>query len=258
MNNQSIIKWSFLWAYIWVGGILYLIVYIGEHQIFGTWYSAWVFGLFHVLLGIYYFMKTRLYQFFIVGIVLGTGYWHYEAAEHMDTIFSMTTVYIHLLTLFVVFVAYMPFLNKAIRLELHARRLFRLAALSVHDAQNGYTARPYSAGKVDYTMDDIIGLARFMSAKDIIRYRREGNAVAFSFSMNVSPLYDTEFNLSSTMRFDQDGNMSVRISRKDYNQYRKQLSFDQLCGSFADLFRRFIRAYQQNNENRIIEELKSA
>lgn len=258
MNNNSTIKWRFIWAYVWMIGVVYLITYIAEDQLFDTHYSAWVFGLFQFFLGIYYFLKTRVWQYLAGGIVLGTGYWHYEAAEHMDTIFSMLTVYIHLVTLFIVMFIAGPGINKALRLEINARKLFRLAAEPVRETENGFTDRPYSAGEMDYTLNDIIGLGRFLSGKDILLYHSSPEAVTFSFSMNVSPLVDKDFRHTSTITFSNKGNLSVRISGRDYNQYRKKLSFDHLCESFARIFRQYVEAYQKNNENRIIHELKSA
>ncbi len=258
MNNQSIIKWRFLWAYIWIIGILYLVIYIGEDQLFGTHYSAWIFGLFQLLFGFYYYLKTRVWQYLLVGIVLGTGYWHYEAAAHMDTPFSMLTVYIHLVTLLLVFISAGPAITKSVRLEFHARKLFRLAAETVSGHEDGFTPRPYSAGDAGISHNDAVGLGRFLGGRDIVVYHVLDNKVIFSFSMNISPMVDADCTRTSIVVFEPSGRMTVRISQKDYNQYRKKLSFDQLCESFAKLFRHFIKAYLDNNETRIIHELKSA
>ena len=258
MKNQSIIKWRFLWAYIWVIGIIYILFYIGEDQFFGTHYSAFAFGMFLLVYAVYYYLKTRLFPFVILGFVMATAYWHYELAAHMDTPFSMLTFYLHLVTFFVIILILSPGINKAIKLELHARKLFRLASEPVRGTENGFTSRPYSAGRMDYRMEDVIGLGRFMAGKEILLYHQRPDGIIFSFSMNISPLVDKELSRTSTVSFDNQGNISVKISRKDYNQYRKKLSFDQLCDSFAQLFGHFIKAYQNNNETRIINELKSA
>lgn len=257
MKSHSIIKWRLIWINIWVLGILYLIIYIGESQILGTYYSAWVFGGFQIAFGVYYFLKTRVYQFILLGFFLGTGFWHYEAAEHMDTIFSMKTFYVHLLAYFTIIFFAMPTITKAYKLESHARKLFKLAAETVQDSTNGFTARPYSGGKLQYTSDDVIGLARFLAGKEILKYRIENESILYGFSMNTSPLVDSSFENISSVSFGKDGEVSVRISAKDYKQYRKKLSFDQLCESFVRIFKAYIQSYQNNNENRIINELKS-
>lgn len=256
-QSQHIIKWRFIWVNIWIIGILYLIIYIGESQMFGTYYSAWGFGLFHVALGIYYYMKTRVYQFMLVGFVLGTGFWHYEAAEHMETWFSMYTFYFHLLAYFILVFTAMPVIVKAFKLEIQARKLFRLAAETIADTRDGYTERPYSGGNIDCTRDEIIGLGRFLAGKDIIRYKIENDTVTYGFSMNTSPLVDPAFQETSFVSISQAGHLSVRISKRDYKQYRKSFSFDQLCESFAGIFKGYIKHYQNNTENRIVYELKS-
>jgi len=108
MNNQSIIRWRFLWVNIWVIGISYLVLYVGEDQFLGSHYTAWFFGLFVLLFGAYYCLKTRMYQFLVLGTVMGTAYWHYEAAAHLDTPFTMLTFYIHLVTFFAIMYVFQP------------------------------------------------------------------------------------------------------------------------------------------------------
>ena len=258
MNHQSIIRWRFLWVNIWVIGISYLVLYVGEDQFLGSHYTAWFFGLFVLLFGAYYCLKTRMYQFLVLGTVMGTAYWHYEAAAHLDTPFTMLTFYIHLVTFFAVMLVFQQAISKAIKLELHARRMFRLAAKTVSGTENGFTRRPYSAGRMDFSIEQVMGLGLYLAGKDIVLYRVDEHAVVFSFSMNVSPLVDHDFTRTSTVSFNRNGHISVSISKEDYDQYRKKLSFDQLCESFATLFLHFLDAYEHNHEDRIIDELKSA
>ena len=98
---------------IWTAGIVYMVIYIAENQLFKTQYSAWIWGGLLILFGIYNYWKVGVIQYFILCLVLGTGSWHYEAAEHMNTIFSSLTVYIHLVLFFVVFFTTMPKIIKA-------------------------------------------------------------------------------------------------------------------------------------------------
>ncbi|MCU0456833.1 MAG: hypothetical protein MUE74_11075, partial [Bacteroidales bacterium] len=55
-----------------------------------------------------------------------------------------------------------------------------------------------------------------------------------------------------------DGSVTVKVSEKDYRDYRSRLSFDQLCSSLAGIFSRFFDYYKKGLESRIIIELKSA
>ena len=81
---------------------------------------------------------------------------------------------------------------------------------------------------------------------------------------NVLPDTDQNFaRFSDVMdndftRIDPDGNISVSISAFDYHQYRKSFSFDQLCESTGDIFKRFLEYYKDGREARIVTELKMA
>jgi len=257
MGNNSNIKWSLIWTNLWIVGIIYFVTLVAEDQFFKTHYSAWVWGTILIFFGVYYYLKLRLVHFLILGLVLGLGVWHYEATEHMNTIFSPTTLIIHLVLIFITLFIAMPKINKAVKLEIHARNLFQLAAQQVFDVSNGYTNRPYSGGKTDAGRNEILGLARYLTGKDILMYNSSSDMITYAFSMNTSPLVDPQLNKVSYMSFDKDGNISVHISETDYKQYKNKLSFDQLCGSFVEMFKQFLEYYKDGNEDRIVTELKS-
>jgi len=257
MENNSNIKWSLLWSNLWIVGIIYFVSYVAEGQLLGTHYSAWIWGVILIFFGVYYYWKLKLIHFLILGLVFGLGAWHYETAEHMNTIFSPITLIIHLVILFITFFTAMPKINKAVKLEIQARNLFRLAAQQVFDVSSGYTNRPFSGGKTDADKNEILGLARYLSGKEILIYDAGPDLITYAFSMNTCPLVDSQLNNVSYVSFTKDGNISVHISERDYRQYKNQLSFDQLCASFSTLFKQFLEYYKDGNEERIITELKS-
>ena len=170
MGNNSNIKWSLIWSNLWIVGIIYFVTSVAEDQFFKTHYSAWIWGMALIFFGVYYYWKLRLIHFLILGFVLGLGGWHYEAVEHMNTIFSHTTLIIHLILLFITLFTTMPKINRAVKLEIHARNLFQLAAQQVFEVSSGYTNRPYSGGKTNSNRKDILGLARFMAGKKILAF----------------------------------------------------------------------------------------
>ncbi|MCD4732483.1 MAG: hypothetical protein K8R74_17915 [Bacteroidales bacterium] len=257
MENNSNIKWSLIWSNLWIVGIVYFVTYVAEGQLLNTHYSGWIWGAILIFFGVYYYWKLKLIHFFILGFVLGLGSWHFEAAEHLNTIFSPVTLIIHLVLIFITLFTTIPKINKAVKLEIQARNLFRLAAQQVFDVSNGFTNRPYSGGKTDADRNEILGLARFLAGKEILMYDAGPDMVTYAFSMNTSPLIDPQMNRVSYVSFDKDGNISVHISKKDYKQYKNKLSFDQLCASFANMFKQFLEYYKDGNEDRIITELKS-
>lgn len=257
MKSNSTIKRSLIWNRIQTGGILFLIFFILESRFFGTHFTLFIWGGFLVFIGIYYFFKLELYQFPVVGILFGTAAWHYELAFHLNFIFTPFTFIIHLLVGFIASIFMMPTIVKAYKLEIHARQLFRLASQQVFDISNGFTNRPYTGGKTIAERKDILGLARFMTGSIILIFDSNADIIIYAFSMNKSPLSDPQLKSVSCITFDKEGNISVQISERDYRQYKNQLSFDQLCASFSNLFKQFLEYYKEGNEDRIITELKS-
>jgi hypothetical protein len=75
--------------------------------------------------------------------------------------------------------------------------------------------------------------------------------------MNTSLLVINEGREVSHVIIGFDGTVTVKVSDKDYGDYRERLSFDQLCASLADIFIRFIDYYKKGLESRIRIELKS-
>jgi hypothetical protein len=55
-----------------------------------------------------------------------------------------------------------------------------------------------------------------------------------------------------------EGDISVKISEKDYHQYKATFNFNQLNENIASVFLRFLNYYKEGNESRIITELKTA
>jgi len=49
--------------------------------------------------------------------------------------------------------------------ELYSRRIFKLASELIDETSNGFTNRPFTAGKVDLREEQILGFARFMNSK---------------------------------------------------------------------------------------------
>jgi len=50
------------------------------------------------------------------------------------------------------------------RFEINSRRLFRLAAERIIETSDGFTERPYSAGSIQATKDEILGFSRYLHA----------------------------------------------------------------------------------------------
>ena len=61
--------------------------------------------------------------------------------------------------------------------------------------------------------------------------------------------------VDSYVAFNYDGTVAVNIARKDYQKYKEEYTFDELCHALGDLFRRFLEYYRDGKEEKILEEL---
>lgn len=144
------------------------------------------------------------------------------------------------------------------RFEANSRRLFRLASERIYHSDNGYTERPYSGGKVECTKEELLGFARHLQGNYITRAFFHETGISLAFSMNKSLVVINEASEVSNVKIGYDGNLTVKISDRDYRDYHERLSFDKLCASMADIFSRFLDYYRSGLEQRIINELKAA
>jgi len=257
MFNKSKLKMN-LSRYIALLGFLFLISLISEDIVFGTQYTLWIWGLIIIAWSILYSLRTKLIVILFNGIVVGSAAWHYTLASHYDTIFSLQTWFLHIAAIiFFNFFFWGKTLRTHDKLETFARKLFDLAASSIEETRDGFTSRPFSLGKVEHTREEIIGFARFLKTKNIATDILDEKSITLIFSMGVSPLSNPKLQKVSYISFDSDNNLSVHISQKDYRQYKEHITFDQLCFSIGNVFKRFIDYYKQNNETRILDELSS-
>jgi len=140
------------------------------------------------------------------------------------------------------------------------REILELAARPVEGAADGFTSRPYPSGSAEFSREDARGLARFL-LKYVIAYPVfETDRVVliiprymWSYLIFFKRKYDNE----TYIAFTDSGQVSVRIARPDYQAYKEELTFDQLCASLGDLFKQFMGKYRQGEAGAIIERLNS-
>lgn len=279
MTSDSSIKWRPIWK-VWIPILLFLIPLIMEGQLIGTLFTPYVYGLIVFVYGIVYYFRTGLWQaivlmtfmcfaicwyflaerpgrtmesFELIGLDAGPAFWWW-----INNYITTSLWFAVLIINFVIFYTLGPKLIKALELEKNAIRLFRLSARQVFDERNGYTERPYNAGKHSYGKDKLYGFTSYLEDKKICIALFPGNGIKYIFSMGTSPLVKSKQDKLSHVFFDSNGDLTVFISQEDYRQYRKQYTFDQLCEMMGKTFLRFAEYYNSNNEKRIITELKSA
>jgi hypothetical protein len=140
------------------------------------------------------------------------------------------------------------------------RRVLELAAVSVRGAQNGFTTRPLYSGKAEYSKGEIIGFAKFLEENVIAIPFQDTNGIILSFpedwlgrkhDIHGSYLDDTH------ITFDNEGNVSAVISKRDYSKYKDELTFDRLCESFGRLFIEFLELYKKGDGEKILDRIKT-
>jgi len=256
LENFSKLKWSPGW---YVPILIFSFLFIIAFEISLTdriGYAVWIFGAFFILLGIYDYYRTRLVTFFFIGLLFGTGTWHSILAFSGIQPFSFITYTVHVIAVVFFFIFLWPVIRNQVRLDRYARRIFHTAANAVHDKAQGYTNRPFSAGKVEYAFEEIEGFARFLSGKQMVRVFNQEETIFLAFSLGISPQSNPDLNQVSYVSFSREGDVSVHISEYDYSRYRDEITFDRLCAALADLFMRFLTYYARGKEMRIETELK--
>jgi hypothetical protein len=220
--------------------------------------SMTIAGLFFVVMGFIQLFKYRLWVNVVLGLLFGIGCILAIFVFSYTIPFLKTIYIINALLVLLLIILTWPILSGQERFEANARRLFKLASELITETSNGFTERPYSAGKIIFEKEDMEGFARFVNGKFIARSFHIGSMVYLVFSMNRSVLKVNDPTEVSYVSIDQEGNISVRISQQDYQQYRATFNFDQLCETMANVFTRFLEYYKNGNESRIITELKTA
>lgn len=146
------------------------------------------------------------------------------------------------------------------RINWRYREILELAAIPVDESADGFTPRPFPAGKAQYTKEEIIGFTKFM-IKHVIAYPFvEENRVILVVPENMFAyilLLKRSYKKDTYVAFDFNGNVSVHIAKKDYQKYKEEFTFDQLCSSLGNLFIEFLELYQKGNSREIIDKLNA-
>ncbi len=122
----------------------------------------------------------------------------------------------------------------------HFRQVLELAARPVDELGNGFTPRPYPAGKWKYTEDEITRFGKFLMKHRITTTFTENDCVVLAisgFSWRYFLYGKPNIQNMTCVAFDFSGNVSVNITQKDYQKFRSQLTFDRavrLTGKFDE------------------------
>ncbi len=270
MAYKSKIRMSIGWIYpigIFSSYILLLLEYQlrrmliqNGNDVLGVPYITIILvALMFIVLGIVQWLRYRNWIYPVFGFLMGitTAQASLIFPDHDNPgIFGLTYFICFILIILFILINWNSLYGHE-RFEINSRRLFRLASERIIRADNGFTGRPYSGGKAECTKDELLGFVRFLHGNYIIKPFYYESYVCLSFSMNRSLIVIHEGKEVSHVMIGYDGSVTVKVSDKDYMDYRERLSFDQLCASLADIFTRFLEYYKKGLESRIMIELKS-
>lgn len=143
------------------------------------------------------------------------------------------------------------------RLKWRKREMLELAARNVNETESGYTHRPFPAGQIDYTRNQLDAFTDFLRVKMIaIPIFEDGS---FHLVMNTSYGFVLGFNNTFSNKthvtIDIDGNVLVHICKADYLLYKEDYSFDKICESLGKTIINFFDLYRKGDSQRIIDML---
>lgn len=204
---------------------------------------------------LYVFLRTRDYHQLLLSIwaaFLGVMiYINWRSKPEYELIYALGVIFFGVLIAFFLF-------NR--RLKWRGREIFELAAEKVEAGDNGYTSRPRPVGKVEYSARQLHDFAAF-TARHLI-------ALPYISSQNITLVpvkmgeeygrllgLSGDYREASWINFDLNGEVSVRISQKDYLDYREPLAFDQLCASFGQVFIDFLDLFVKGEGVRVLDRL---
>ena len=147
------------------------------------------------------------------------------------------------------------------KLKWRGREILEMAALPVKPTPDAFTSRPRPAGRAEYTRGEILSFAELLHRNHLAWAYREADRVVLSpikagkefpylYGWGVPDYHDRTW-----VAFDFDGNVSARVSREDYLDYREELSLDALCESLAGVFVGFLEQFKKGEARRIVERL---
>lgn len=160
------------------------------------------------------------------------------------------------------FMIWLTLLTVNRKIKWRGRDILELAAAPVEKIGDGYTPRPLPSGRTEFTKRQIEEFADFARPNLIaITYFGKDKTVFVpvmtgrenSFILGMKSDYTDE----TWVAFDNNGNVSVNISHRDYLEYKEALAFDQLCESLGNLFVEFVEMYHRGEGVRIIDRLNA-
>ena len=153
---------------------------------------------------------------------------------------------------------YLHYVFSSIKYQSNYRKILELAARPVNGSADGFTARPLPVGKAKYSIDNLLAFARFMKKHYLALPYLEKDRVLFVVK-EAKQIWFGKPNLKKDtyIIFDFNGNISVNISKSDYQRYKEELTFDQLCIALGNMFRDYLHYFRKGEKTKIFSNINS-
>jgi hypothetical protein len=143
------------------------------------------------------------------------------------------------------------------RMRWRYRDILEIAARPVNDDRNGFTPRPFPAGKAEYTREDLNGLGKYLTSHLIAFPVVTEDGIVFMIKGTSRFLFrKPDIHRDTYIVFGNDGRIAVNMAQNDYKKYRSMLTFDHLCASLGQVFKTFLGLYREGKEEQIISFIK--
>ncbi len=144
------------------------------------------------------------------------------------------------------------------KLKWRREEMLELAAQPVIEKTDGFTARPFTAGRVDCSDGELAAFARFLFKHLLaVPYWRQGQLVLVLARRPMDHVLKLrqDGDRDTWVVFDAAGNVTVSIVRSDYLHYTDEYAFDLLCASLGRLFGEFLDLHRSGRKREIISRL---
>ena len=161
--------------------------------------------------------------------------------------------------LLMLIVGYLAFNRK---LRWRGQEVFELAAMSVEDTGDSFTARPRPAGQVPISRTEMIRFVDFLTRNLIAFAFREDNRIVFVLTLPGNDLpyllgIKKDYLEDTWVAIDYDGKISVNITADDYLLFKQDYDFDQICQSLGNVFIEFLELSKNGQESQIIDRMNA-
>jgi hypothetical protein len=130
----------------------------------------------------------------------------------------------------------------------------------VSDVADGFTERPYPHGKYNCSKEKLISFAGTLDRLYIAYSYVLKNRIVLVFNsylFEIFPYIKPNFEKTTNVEFDFEGNLTVHITKTDYDMYKEELTFDQLCQSLGNVVLNLLELYKMDKEDEILKIMKN-